>query len=146
MPVHNPRVVPLRRRSKRGPLLLPKGGGGWPFLIPFALTLLSFSDSSYEYDGSSNSTLLKALFGSPGFECIQQSSQTDVNSKMKKTSHKIIFDFPYLEWLYDPPVQKGPKVPGQTEQDTFGLWPSDTLKPTADRNFNPRLKTFSGGL
>ena len=64
---------------------------------------------------------------------------------MKKTSHKIIFDVPYLEWLCDPPVQKVPKAPGQTEQDTFGLWPSDTPRPTADRHFNPRLTASRPG-
>ena len=121
-------------------------GGSGPFLLPPALTLIFlFSGPAYEYDGQSNAAILNALFGCPGFECIQQASHTDVNSKVKKTSHRIIFDFPHLEWLSDPPVQKGIKAPGQTEKDTFGLWPSDTVKPTAERNINPKIKASRAG-
>ena len=72
---------------------------------------------------------------------MQSTSHTDVNTKSKKSSCKIIYDFPDLPWLSDPPVTKGLKAPTQQGEDTFGLWHSSTKRPATDRNFNPKDKS-----
>ena len=63
-----------------------------------------------------------------------------MNTKLKKNSCKIVYDFPDLQWLSDPPVTKGLRAPTQMEDDTFGLWNPDIKRPSSDRNFNPMIK------
>ena len=100
----------------------------------------SVSGSSIEYVGQSNAAVLLSLQGFPGYECVQSTSHTDVNSKMKRSSCKIVYDLPELPWLSDPPITKGVRAPTQVGEDSFGLWDSSTKKPSSDRHFIPKDK------
>ena len=105
----------------------------------------SISDSSIEYVGHSNAAILSSLKGFPGYECVQPTSHTDVNTKMKRSSCKIVYDLPDLPWLSDPQVTKGLRAPTQQGEDSFGLWHSSTKRPASDRNFNSKDKSNRSG-
>ena len=116
-------------------------GEVWPLFIPSCVNVFSVLGTSFEFVGHSNAAILSSLNGNPGYECVQSTSHTDVNTKMKRNSCKIIYDFPDLPWLSDPPVTKGLRAPTQQGDDTFGLWHSTTKRPATDRNFNPKDKS-----
>ena len=101
----------------------------------------SISGSPVEFVGQSNAALLSSLHSYPGFECVQSASHTDINTKIRKTSCKIVYDMPELPWLSDPPVTKGLRAPSQVAEDTFGLWHVSTKRPTTDRHFSPNDKS-----
>ena len=103
------------------------------------ICFLFFPGSAPEYVGQSNTHLLSALHGSPGFECVTYSSVVDNNSKARKKTYKISYDVPDMGWFKDPPANDLYDVPWQKEKDTFGLWKKTTKRPTTDRNFCPSL-------
>ena len=107
--------------------------------------VFSVSGFSFEYVGHSNAAILSSLKGFPGYECVQPTSHTDVNTKMKRSSCKIVYDLPDLPWLSDPPVTKGLRAPTQQGKDSFGLWHSSTKRPASDRNFNSKDKSNRSG-
>ena len=72
----------------------------------------SVSSSSIEYVGYSNAAMLSSLKGLPGYECVQPTSHTDVNSNMKKSSCKIVYDLP--EDLVNNKITKYEKVWGSS--------------------------------
>ena len=108
-------------------------GGGGGFLAPFTLPALIFCIRYIVRVGwNLNAALLSSLQGSPGFECVQPTSHTDVNTKMKKSSCRIVYDFPSIPWLDDPPVTKERIAPNQ-QDDSFGVWQSSTRRSATDR-------------
>ena len=85
---------------------LPSGsteGEVWPLFIPSRVNEKFRSGSLFDTAGNSNASILSSLNGKPGYQCVQSSSHTDVNTKYMKSSCKILYDVPDLPWLQDPP-------------------------------------------
>ena len=93
---------------------------------------LVWTACSFEYVGHSNAAILSSLKGSPGYEWVQPTSHTEVNTKIKRSSCKIVYDLPDLPWLSDPPVTKGLRAPTQQGEDSFGHWHSSTKTTASD--------------
>ena len=105
---------------------------GEGFGVVLACSEFPFSEIDDFHVGHSNAVILSSVQGSPGFECVQPASHTDVNTKMKKSSCRIVYDFPSIPWLDDPPVTKERIAPNQ-QDDSFGVWQSSTRRSATDR-------------
>ena len=81
--------------------------------------------------------MLAGLRDQQGFECIKSSSSFNPNTGVTKHSNKILYDFPEFSWLKDPKADLAGKHPFQTTPDSFGLWPKDLKRPSADRYLLP---------